>query len=135
MNFQDMLTEKRLRDLDEMVAEISAEELKAKLEAGEIFQLIDVSEPEAFQKGHLPTAENLPLTELGQVAPARFRPFQQLVVYCAEADSSLAQVAARLLQDLGFYNVLVLKGGKEAWRQAGYELVSDAEPTGAGSDD
>ncbi|NIR48941.1 sulfurtransferase, partial [candidate division KSB1 bacterium] len=39
--------------------------------------------------------------------------------------------AARILQDLGFTNVLLLKGGKEAWQDAGLPLEGQETEAGA----
>ena len=41
------------------VPELSIEEVKAKLERGEKFRLIDVREGEEYTRGHLPGAESL----------------------------------------------------------------------------
>ncbi|RMF58141.1 MAG: rhodanese-like domain-containing protein [Calditrichaeota bacterium] len=128
MEIRDLLTEKRLQQMGEMVAEITVAELKAKINAGEVFKLVDVSTPEDFESGHIAGAINIPLATLEETALRLFKPFQQIVVYAAETSSSLGMVAARLLQHLGFTNVLALKGGKEAWKNAGYPLEGEAKP-------
>ncbi len=122
MQIKDILTEKRLCHLEPMVAEINVQELKTKIDAGEIFKLIEVSNPEHFQTGHIKGAMNIPLNSLEQTAPQQFRKFQQIVIYSQDANSSVSAVAARTLQKLGFTNVLALKGGKEAWKNAGFPL-------------
>lgn len=122
MNIHDLLTEKRLRELEEMVCEISSEELQAKLAGDETFKLVEVSAPEHFEKGHLQGAINIPLQALKETALKNFQKFQQMVIYCQEASSSVGTVAARLLQDSGFSNVLLLKGGKETWQASGLPL-------------
>ncbi len=127
MKVPDLLTEKRLRQLDEMVTEISPDALQAKLDRGELFHLVDVDDWEDYRRKHIPGAINLPLGALRQHAPERFRPFQQIVVYAHQGVSTLAAVAAHLLYDLGFFNVEALAGGLEAWEQAGFEVEGDAE--------
>lgn len=122
MQIKDILTEKRLHHLEPMVAEINVQDLKSKIDAGEMFKLIEVSNPEHFQQGHIKGAINIPLNLLEQTAPQQFRKFQQIVVYSQDANSSVGAVAARILQKLGFTNVLALKGGKEAWKNAGFPL-------------
>ncbi len=125
MQIRDLLSEKRLSHLEEMVAEIDVQELKTKIDNGEIFKLVEVSNPADFKKGHIKGAIPIPLESLRDAAPQKFRKFQQIVVYCKESNSSVGVAAARILQRLGFSNVLLLKGGKEHWQQAGLPLESD----------
>lgn len=122
MQTRDLLTEKRLWNLEGMVAEISLEELKSKMDGGEIFHLVEVSNPEDFRKGHISGAINIPLTNLKETANQKFRKYEQIVVYCQESASSVGTTAARILQNLGFANVLLFQGGKEAWQKAGYSI-------------
>lgn len=122
MQIRDLLTEKRLRNLEEMVAEISLEELESKLDAGEIFRLVEVSKAEDFKNGHIPGAINIPLTSLAETANRKFRKYEQIVVYCQAATSSVGIAAARILQQSGFSNVLLFREGKEAWQKAGYPI-------------
>jgi rhodanese-related sulfurtransferase len=125
MQIRDLLTEKRLHQLEEMVAEIDVQELKKKIDNGEIFQLVEVSNPEDFKKGHLEGATNIPLAWLPEMAPLKFHKLQQIVIYCENSNSSVGVAAARILQRLGFANMLLLKGGKERWQQAGLPLESE----------
>jgi rhodanese-related sulfurtransferase len=122
MQIRDLLTEKRLWNLEEMVAEIELEELKSKMDEGELFHLLEVSNPKDFEQEHIPGAVNIPLSSLAQTASQKFRKYEQLVVYCQGASSSVGISAARILQRLGFSNVLLVRGGKEAWKKAGYPL-------------
>lgn len=125
MQIRDLLTEKRLRQLEEMVATITPQELLEKIKAGEIFKLVDVSDPDDFAQEHISGAINIPLPILTNAASQKFRKFQQIVVYCHEANSSVGVVAARMLQHTGFANVLLLKDGKEAWEHAGFPVQGE----------
>ena len=122
MNTRDLLTEKRLHNLEPMVAEIDAKDLQSKIEAGETFKLVEVSNPRDFDEGHIARARNMSLEEIRSKALEIFHKFQQIVVYCVERNSTIGTHAARLFQQMGFTNVLKLKGGKEAWREAGLAL-------------
>lgn len=130
MQIKDLLTEKRLRHLEEMVSEITVDELQSKIKGSEIFKLVEISNPDDFANGHIKGAINIPLDSLATEASERFRKFQQVVIYTQEATSSVSTVAAGRLQRLGFSNVVLLRGGKEAWRNAGLPLTGqeDAEP-------
>jgi rhodanese-related sulfurtransferase len=98
------------------VPEITATELKARLDRGEVPTLLDVRElferriadlPEHGQ-ARIPTGEILlRMDELDRGAP--------LVIYCRSGSRSAW--AARLLLERGFQNVLNLKGGVLAWRE------------------
>ncbi|MFQ5824352.1 MAG: rhodanese-like domain-containing protein [bacterium] len=127
MNIKDLLTEKRLYNLEEMVAELSLEELKLKIDEGEIFHLVEVSNEEDYNKGHIPGAVNMPLNTLRETADQKFRKYEQIVVYCQETSSSVGSTAARILQRMGFSNVLLFQGGKEAWQNAGFPLDEQTE--------
>jgi adenylyltransferase/sulfurtransferase len=108
-----------------MVAEITVEQLKSKIDEGETFHLVEVSNEDDFNKGHIPGATNIPMNRLREAAGQKFRQYEQIVVYCQESSSSAGMTAARILQRLGFSNVLVVQGGKEAWQKAGYGLKGE----------
>lgn len=102
-----------------MTGEISPEELKRKLDAGEDVQVIDIRPPRAFARGHIPGAVNVPMNELA----ARVDDIEwgdEVVVACPVGQSSIQ--AARLI---GSYEgadadaVRSMAGGYDAWE---YEL-------------
>ncbi len=123
MTSPDSLAETRLRQLNGMWAEISPEELRRKIENGEIIRLIEVSDADSFRAGHINGAIHAELRSVAGAAAQGGRCSQQLVVYTSDGDSSAARLAAASLQRAGWSNVLVLKGGKQAWRSKGYLLV------------
>ncbi len=98
-------------------------ELKAQLErngsAPELV-LIDVREPREYQRGHIPQAQLLPLrliSEQGQTLPLD----RQIVLVCRSGRRS--RLAAHILQDMGYTEVLNLQGGMLAWEAAGYPVA------------
>ncbi len=128
MQTRDLLTEKRLRHLEEMVSEITVDELKSKIKGNEIFKLVEISTPDDFESGHIEDAIDIQFADLEDEASKRFRKFQQIVIYVQEAASSVGIVAAGKLQRLGFANVVLLRGGKEAWQNAGLPLTGQENP-------
>jgi len=130
MKIKDLLTEKRLHHLEEMVSEITVDELKSKIKHNEIFKLVEISNPDDFDNGHIDGAINIPLDSLATEASKRFRKFQQIVIYVQEEVSSVGTVAAGRLQRLEFSNVVLLRGGKEAWRNAGLPLTGQEDAEG-----
>ncbi|MFW5911101.1 MAG: rhodanese-like domain-containing protein [Halolamina sp.] len=111
-----------------MVAELSPEELRRKLENGEEPQLIDVRQPAAYEQAHLPGAENVPMTELTtRIDEIEFE--AEVVVACQIGQASLQ--AVRLIdsyEGAADSEVWSLAGGIEAWdgEIAGREAEADA---------
>jgi rhodanese-related sulfurtransferase len=63
---------------------ISREELKAKLDKGDDFVLVEALPPPHYREGHLPTAINLPSIQVSELAPKRLPDrTAEIVVYCA----------------------------------------------------
>ncbi|QKG53822.1 HesA/MoeB/ThiF family protein [Hymenobacter sp. BRD67] len=95
----------------QVVACLSASELRQQLAAAEPPLLLDVRGPLEFQRRHLPGAVLLPLPELAARAAEvpRHRP---VVVYCQSGVRS-AKAVALLRGELGYDNVLSLRGGLE----------------------
>ena len=92
--------------------EIDAVELKAKLDRGDNFKLIDVREPHEFQICRIPGSTLIPLGEL----PKHLNELDQsaeYVMHCKMGGRSAK--AVELLRQSGFKNVLNLTGGILAW--------------------
>ena len=67
-----------------MVATISRDELKAKIDRGETFQLVETLPEAAFRKTHLPGAVNLPPDRVWELT-SEILPDKraQIIVYCS----------------------------------------------------
>lgn len=67
-----------------MVATITRDELKQKLEGGDKFALVETLAAQTYHHAHLPGAINLPPDHVAELAP-RLLPDRQaeIVVYCA----------------------------------------------------
>ncbi len=98
------------------VAEISPIALRAKLDAGEDFLLLDVREPFEADIARIPGARLVPLGQLS-AALAELEPFRDrsVVVHCKTGGRS--RRACLELQAKGFRHVENLAGGIEAWSQ------------------
>jgi sulfur-carrier protein adenylyltransferase/sulfurtransferase len=94
------------------VPEITVDALKAKMDRGEDFDLLDVREPNEFQICRIQGATLIPLGELSR-RTAELDPNRDLVVHCKMGPRSAKAVA--LLQERGFTRVHNLKGGILAW--------------------
>ena len=93
--------------------EITATELKQRLDGGEDIQIIDVREPNEYETARL---DNSKLIPLGQVVNrmAEIDPSPVTVVHCKMGGRSAKAIEA--LQRAGFAGRLLnLKGGITAW--------------------
>ena len=103
------------------VPELSIEEVKAKLEGGEKFQLIDVREGEEFARGHLPGAESLCKGILERDIEEKVPdPETPVVLYCGGGFRSA--LAGDNLQKMGYKKVASMWGGWRAWSEAGFPV-------------
>jgi adenylyltransferase/sulfurtransferase len=96
------------------LAEITAEELKGRLERGEEVFILDVRNPPEYQICRIPGSVLIPLPTL----PQRFQeldPGRELVVHCKSGMRS--QQAIQFLRQQGFRNLKNLKGGILAWAE------------------
>jgi molybdopterin/thiamine biosynthesis adenylyltransferase/rhodanese-related sulfurtransferase/molybdopterin converting factor small subunit len=94
------------------VAEIGPVEVKAKLDRGDKFQLIDVREPHEWQIGHIPGAKLIPLGEL----PKRVNELDSAVEIVAHCKSGARSAkACDFLRQAGFKKVSNMTGGILAW--------------------
>jgi len=102
--------------------EITPQELRRRLEAGERLVLLDVRTPGEWQICHLEGAKLIPIADL----PSRLGELdagQEIVVHCKTGARSAR--AVRILQEAGFGRVRNLRGGLLAWA----EEVDPALPT------
>lgn len=83
---------------------------------------LDAREPAVYAAGHVPGALALNETEWEAGFGALMEAWdgaRPLVVYCGGESCRASEVVARRLKrDLGFENIVVLRGGWDAWRAA-----------------
>src|SRR6266508_2413283 len=97
---------------DASVPGMSVQELKRKMDAREVFELIDVREPFEYEIARIDGAKLIPLGEIPERADEMQRE-QTFIVHCHSGRRS-AQ-AVQLLKQRGFVNVYNLEGGIDAW--------------------
>lgn len=67
-----------------MTGTISRDELKAKIDRGDEFKLVETLAPHAYEHAHLPGAINLPPDRVAELAPTLLPDkAAEIVVYCA----------------------------------------------------
>jgi rhodanese-related sulfurtransferase len=94
------------------IKQLSAPELKTKIDKLELLFLLDVREPNEFQYAHLDNSVLIPLNQL----PQRLNELdkqQEIIVICHHGMRS--QQAAQYLEHSGFSDISNLQGGIDAW--------------------
>jgi len=98
---------------------ISRDELKAKIDRGDDFELVMTLNEWAFDAAHIPGSINISSVEAG----ARLlKPADTIVVYCSDEACVASQMAYRALTEGGYGNVRRYAGGLSDWSDAGYPL-------------
>ncbi len=99
---------------EESFREANVEEVKQLLAQG--YELIDVRDDWEWERGHLPGARHVPLTEI--LANPGGQSFNDRTVFqCAVGNRSA--VASEMAVALGAKDVINFRGGFDAWKEAG----------------
>ncbi len=93
--------------------EITAEEVKAKLDAADSFTLLDVREPWEFETAKIAGAKLMPMGDIPSRAHQELDPEEHIVVICHHGVRSM-NVTVWLRQQ-GFEKVQSMRGGIDAW--------------------
>jgi rhodanese-related sulfurtransferase len=113
-----------VHDVKKHIKELTVDEVKAKLDRGEGFHLIDVREESEWAKDHLPQAEHLGKGIIERDIEQRVPDIDaEIVLYCGGGFRSA--LAADNLRKMGYTNVWSMNGGIRGWREAGYALVKE----------
>lgn len=94
------------------MSEITAQELKARLERSERPLLLDVRQDWETRLCRLDNAVHIPIEEI-ELRVEELDPNDEIVVYCHQGVRSAA--VAEYLRSLGFKNVKNLAGGLDSW--------------------
>jgi rhodanese-related sulfurtransferase len=92
---------------------LTATQVKQKLDRGDRFRLIDVREPLEHSVARIEGAELLPLSR-AQEWIETLHPDEELVIFCHHGSRSM-QVASYLAGRRGFTSVANLLGGIDEW--------------------
>lgn len=94
------------------IKQISATELKARIQNEQPLFLLDVREPNEFQYARIENSVLIPLNQIPQRL-GELNPQQEMVVICHHGVRS--RQACMYLVNSGFENVSNLTGGIDAW--------------------
>jgi sulfur-carrier protein adenylyltransferase/sulfurtransferase len=110
------------------IKELSAAEVQSLLERDGKHVILDVREREEYREGHLDGALSLPRgfleIKVESTLPDKNAP---IIAYCAGGVRSL--LAAKVMKEMGYQNVISMSGGYSAWKTAGYKWVQDRQFT------
>ena len=110
-----------VNDAKTRVAECTIADVKARLDRGERFELVDVRENSEWEADRLEGARHIGRgvleRDIETLIPDKNTP---IVLYCGGGYRSA--LAADNLQKMGYTNVISMDGGMRAWREAGYPV-------------
>jgi molybdopterin/thiamine biosynthesis adenylyltransferase/rhodanese-related sulfurtransferase len=117
-----------MAEAKQQVPEVSPDEVKARLASKANPVLLDVREKEEFRQGYLPGALSLPRgfleMRIEETVPDKSTP---VIAYCAGGTRSL--LAGRILKELGYDDVVSMRGGFTAWKNQGLPITEDRQFT------
>ena len=112
---------KLVQEAKRAVTECTIAEVKARLDRGERFHLVDVREDGEFAAGRARGARHIGRGVLERDIEALIPdPDADLVLYCGGGFRSA--LAAESLQKMGYRRVVSMDGGFRAWLEAGYPI-------------
>ncbi len=107
--------------------ETDPSDLQAELEKGAAVVVVDARTPQAYARGHIPGAVNLPHRTMTAKAAAALDRRALHVVYCDGIGCNASTKGAYNLRKLGF-RVKELIGGIEWWKKDGYPVRRGSKP-------
>jgi len=110
--------------------EIDPWDLNEAIGRGDKVLLVDTRSPEAYAKGHLPGAMNIPHRTMSSATTAHLDKDALIVTYCDGIRCNGSTKGALNMVQLGF-RVKELIGGLDCWRYDGYPVYG-AEPAAPG---
>ena len=111
--FKDLVADAKRR-----VKEVTVEEVRERLNRGDMVQLVDVREESEWLQGRAASAVHLGKGVIERDIEKRFpKTDTELVLYCG--GGSRSALAADNLQKMGYTKVLSLIGGFKSWRDSG----------------
>ena len=120
---------------------ISREELKGKIDRGDVFKLVMAMDDWNYRAKHIPgsiSASALIGTEISQLkdkekiaeaiksVATRLQPEDEIIVYCSHINCVGSVYAYEALEKAGFKNLRRYAGGIADWEDAGYRLEGES---------
>jgi hydroxyacylglutathione hydrolase len=103
---------------------IDVNELHAWMQRDDAPLVVDVRSDAEWRTGHMPDAMHIEAGRITESAVPRVPRDRTVVLHCSAANR--ATVGMSLLERLGYRDLMVLDTGFGNWREAGYEVVTEA---------
>ena len=117
-----------MAEAKQLVPEVSPDEARARMEGAQKPVVLDVREREEVRQGYVPGAVAIPRgfleMRVEEAVPDKSTP---IVAYCGGGTRSL--LAGRILKELGYENVVSMRGGFTAWKNQGLPVTEDRQFT------
>ncbi|MEO5509767.1 MAG: rhodanese-like domain-containing protein [Longimicrobiales bacterium] len=105
------------------IIETDIRAVRARMDAGEPLNLVDVREDNEYDAGRIPGAIHIGRGVLERdIETAVPDHDEEIILYCGGGFRSA--LAADNLQRMGYTNVISMDGGFRGWREAGFEIES-----------
>ncbi len=112
-----------VNDAKKRIRETTVEDVKARLDRGEKFLLIDVREESEYARDHLPNAVRLGKGIIERDIEERVPDMNtEMILYCGGGFRSA--LAADNLQKMGYRHVISMDGGIRGWREKQFPLTT-----------
>lgn len=85
--------------------------------------IVDIREKDEFRREHIPDAISLPLSEI--LSGKTLEPASSPIIFHCQAGSRTSQNCQTLAQAIPSGEFLLLEGGINAWKQAGFPVITD----------
>lgn len=104
-----------------MAKKIDADGLLDKMDGGGDFLLVNVLSNEEFEKQRIPGSINIPVQAQGfEDAAEDILPQEaEIIVYCAGFECRASDTAVKMLEEVGYANLIEYEGGMEDWIEKG----------------
>lgn len=106
------------------IQETDVEAVKARLDRGDDFLLIDTREDREWNKGHIPGAIHMGKGVIERDIEAKVPDTdREMILYCGGGYRSA--LAADNLTKMGYTKAISMDGGFRGWNVAGYKVVTE----------
>lgn len=112
---------------------LNAKQVEDKFSSNDNAIIIDVLPKESFDKGHIPGAINIPLESkdfAALVAKKATSKAQDILVYCASAQCTASEDAAKKLAAAGYTAIHRFTGGLKEWKDSSHKVEGTMEKSG-----
>ena len=115
---------KLVNDAKSRIREVTVEQTRERIDADSSVRLIDVREDDEWHAGHAAGADHLGKGIIERDIEAQVPDKStELILYCGGGYRSA--LAADVLQEMGYTNVVSMTGGWKAWKESGAPTTSE----------